>query len=235
MSFLKAKWENLLLVNYLVEPALLEPLVPPKTELDLWQDKCYVSLIGFMFNQTSVLGLPLPFHQSFEEVNLRFYVQHRHNNQNRHGVVFIKEIVPKAMISFFANTLYNENYITKPMRHVFGPSGDSIKVEYGWKLGNVWQTMSAKVSLELDEIASGSETEFITKHFWGYAQKDQSSSFEYEVKRPEWKSRAVISSDVNVDFGKTYGSQFGHLTTETPTSVMFADGSAIEVSNKRRI
>ena len=75
MSFLKAEWNNLVMINYVVDPAILEKYVPKGTELDFWDGKCYISFIGFMFENVRVLGLKIPFHSDFEEVNLRFYVK----------------------------------------------------------------------------------------------------------------------------------------------------------------
>ena len=118
MSFLKAEWRKLAFANYVVNPEILTKYIPYGTELDLWNDKCYVSLIGFMFLNTKLLGIKIPFHTNFEEVNLRFYVKRFDNGSWKRGVVFIKEIVPKSALTFVANSVYNENYETLPMRHL---------------------------------------------------------------------------------------------------------------------
>ena len=73
--FLRAEWRHLALLNYAVDPSLLRPLVPPGTELDLRGGTAYVSLVGFLFLESRILGVPIPFHGAFEEVNLRFYVR----------------------------------------------------------------------------------------------------------------------------------------------------------------
>lgn len=49
MSFLTAEWNDLTLINYEINPKILENYVPKGTELDLCNGKCYISLIGFMF------------------------------------------------------------------------------------------------------------------------------------------------------------------------------------------
>ena len=49
MSFLKAEWRKLAFANYEVDPSILAEYIPPGTELDLWEGKCFVSLIGFIF------------------------------------------------------------------------------------------------------------------------------------------------------------------------------------------
>lgn len=117
MSFLKAEWRKLALANYIIDQKLLVKYLPAGTELDLWNGNCYVSLVGFMFVNTKLLGIKIPFHTNFEEVNLRFYVKRFDQGEWKRGVVFIKEIVPKPALTFVANTVYNENYETLPMEH----------------------------------------------------------------------------------------------------------------------
>ena len=95
MSFLKAEWRNLIIINYEVKPEILKKHVPFGTELDLYKGKCYLSLVGFLFLNTKVLGIKIPYHINFAEVSLRFYVKRLENNEWKRGVVFMKEIVPK--------------------------------------------------------------------------------------------------------------------------------------------
>jgi len=68
-TFLNAQWKNLIMANYEVNPAVLGKYLPYKTELDTWNGRHYVSLVGFMFLDTKVLGIKIPFHVNFEEVN----------------------------------------------------------------------------------------------------------------------------------------------------------------------
>src|SRR5580704_16662803 len=91
--FLRADWRYLLMVNYEIDPALLRPFVPAGTEIDFFRGRTFVSMVGFRFMRTRVLGLPIPFHTDFDEVNLRFYVRRKTDEGMRRGVVFIKEIV----------------------------------------------------------------------------------------------------------------------------------------------
>ena len=74
-KFLTAEWNNLIMANYVIDPKILAPYLPPKTELDYFNGVCYVSVIGFMFEKTKILGISFPFHKNFEELNLRFYVR----------------------------------------------------------------------------------------------------------------------------------------------------------------
>lgn len=235
MDFLKAEWKNLALFNYEVDREILEKYLPEGTEIDIWNNKCYVSLVGFMFKNTKVLVIKIPFHVDFEEVNLRFYVKRFENGEWKRGVVFIKEIVPKKAITFIANTLYQEHYETQKMRHEIIESNNTNTFIYQWKNGKEWNTIELETKNVLTQIETNSEAEFITEHYFGYTKIDQETTFEYEVTHPRWEQYEVLNHRIDIDFEKNYGSDFGFLQTQKPTSVFLAKGSKITVKNKRKL
>lgn len=235
MSFLTAEWRKLAIANYAIDKNLLTPYLPLGTELDLWNDTCYVSLIGFLFKNTKLLGFSIPFHANFEEVNLRFYVKYKDGDIYKRGVVFIKEIVPKFALSAVANTIYNENYITMPMTHNWSETDTERTVAYSWRCKNEWQSFTVTANKGLSEIITGSEAEFITEHYWGYAKYSDTKTNEYEVRHPKWAQYKVKNFKIAVDFGLTYGSEFEFLNQQEPVSVMLAEGSDISVEGKKVI
>ena len=235
MSFLTAEWRKLAMANYEVSPALLAPYVPFGTELDLWEGKCYVSLVGFMFSNTKLLGIKIPFHTNFEEVNLRFYVKRFNGTQYKRGVVFIKEIVPKPALTFVANTVYQENYETLPMQNRWEETSEKRLVTYQWKKNNHWNSFSVTTKRDAVPIPVGSDTEFITEHYWGYAHRNKHSANEYEVTHPKWEHYPVLDYKIEVAFEAVYGASFGFLSNTSPTSVFLAEGSPITVERKKII
>lgn len=235
MSFLKAEWRKLALANYEVEPDLLKEYLPYGTELDLWNGKSFISLVGFMFMNTKLLGVRIPYHINFEEVNLRFYVKRKVDDKWRRGVVFIKEIVSKPALTFVANTVYKENYETMLMSHNWQEYKDHISVQYSWKGNSNWHHIMVNANSKASEIVKGSEVEFITDHYWGYAKMSDTKTNEYEVTHPIWEKYNVIDYDISVDFGETYGENFKFLNNLKPTSVMLAEGSEITIENKKTI
>ncbi|WP_342667488.1 DUF2071 domain-containing protein [Edaphobacter aggregans] len=162
-TFLSAEWRQLLMANYVVDENLLSPYLPVGTVLDLYEDRCYVSLVGFLFQNTRLRGFRVPFHVEFEEVNLRFYVR----RGNRRGVVFIREIVPRRALQLVAEHIYGEPYVTAPMRHEWKRSGEELTVNYGWRIGGRWHQLQATASSTAVPVPHGSEEEFITEHYWG--------------------------------------------------------------------
>lgn len=235
MSFLKAELRNLAIANYIVDKDVVTQYIPYGTELDLWQGNCFISLIGFMFKNTRVLGVKIPFHVDFEELNLRFYVKRMEHGEMRRGVVFIKEIVPKKALTFVANTFCSENYETMPMSHKWSENETSRTIEYTWtKSGskNKLQVISGKESFEM---VSGSVTEFLIARHWGYARVTNKITSEYQLTHPKWKVYDVKDYKIEVDFGAVYGKKFDFLNALQPDSVMLDEGSEATVGNRRTL
>jgi uncharacterized protein YqjF (DUF2071 family) len=188
-----------------------------------------------MFKNTRLLGLKIPFHVNFEEVNLRFYVTHKDREQLKRGVVFIKEIVPRRALTFVANTIYQEHYQTLRMNHHWEQHQDELTTRYSWKTRRGWNHMNITSGRSQEAIAQGSEAEFITEHYWGYTLVDTKTTFEYQVSHPRWQQFPVVGYDIDVDFKDTYGQDFEFLRLLTPTSVMLAVGSPITVEKRKRL
>ena len=214
--FLKAQWRNLIMANYAIDPAVLKPFVPCHTELDFFNDVCYVSLVGFLFTNTRVYGIPVPLHTTFEEVNLRFYVRYKEASIWKRGVVFLKEIVPKHAIAFIANTLYNENYATHKMKHHWEQNGDSLNVSYYWQIGGEWNYLKAVAAVNGSTLKQGSEAEFITEHYWGYTFINNGCTGVYQVAHPQWAIHPVSRYEIKCNAAELYGSQFAEALNATP-------------------
>jgi uncharacterized protein len=231
-NFLTAEWRKLAMANYAIDPRILEKYLPKHTELDLYHGVCYVSLIGFMFLKTKLKGIPVPFHENFEEVNLRFYVRHKDvEGHYRRGTVFIKEIVPKFALSMVANIVYNEPYVTMPMRHSWLETNDELKVNYEWRKNKNWYSIEVVADNTTQPIAVGSEEEFITEHYWGYNKRSTEKTSEFAVEHPRWRIYPVKSYEIQADFAHLYGSEFAFLNASEPTSVLLAEGSEIAVKD----
>jgi uncharacterized protein YqjF (DUF2071 family) len=234
-TFLTAKWRNLIMANYEVNPEILKKYLPYQTELDTWNGIHYVSLVGFMFLDTKILGIKVPFHVNFEEVNLRFYVRHKEDGEWKRGVVFIKEIVPKPTIALVANSLYGEKYITLKMKNDMEQTSDNLSIGYFWKFQNQWNSLQATTATHTQAIEEGSEAEFITEHYWGYTKLKNEQTSQYQVEHPRWQVYPVQSYEINCNFEALYGDDFESLTYQKPLSVLMAQGSEVAVRKGKEI
>ncbi|SDP61039.1 hypothetical protein SAMN05428975_2065 [Mucilaginibacter sp. OK268] len=229
-QFLQAQWKNLVMLNYEVDPQILDPYLPPGTVLDLWQGKVLVSMVGFVFADTSVLGIKWPWHVNFEEVNLRFYVKHFNGTEWKRGAVFVSEIVPKSMIALIANNLYKEHYQAMPMRSSVTLTQDShTQFLYEWKFKGKWNKLGATASNQLQDINPGSAEEFIFEHYWGYNKLSDTVTMEYQVEHISWQTGLVKDHVFEADVAGLYGEAFEPYLRKEPVSVFFAAGSDIKV------
>ena len=230
-KFLTAEWRDLVVANYEVDPALLADRVPLGTKLDLHEGRCFVSLVGFMFLNTRVLGIPIPGHVNFEEVNLRFYVKRELPDEIRRGVCFIKEIVPRRAICYVARTFYGEPYEVWRMSN----ERSDLGAVYEWWRGEDRHRLSVETGKNTGVPAAGSHGEFIIEHYWGYTKRGSDHTDEYKVEHPKWELHEVVDRRIKVEFGGVYGYEFEFLSAAQPYSILFARGSEIAVYKGARI
>jgi uncharacterized protein YqjF (DUF2071 family) len=224
------------MVNYEVDAKLLHDYVPPGTALDSFEGRTYVSLVGFQFRRTRLFGaLPVPFHRDFDEVNLRFYVRHREGNEDRRGVVFIAEIVPKWAIAKVARIVYGENYIRLPMKHRVDTNSSTITAEYEWQQGGAWSKIYVQASGSPAPAAEGSLAQFITEHYWGYSKQRNGSSLEYRVEHVPWNVWKSTAAGFEGDATGIYGVELGRVLQRPPDSAFIADGSPVSVLTGKKI
>lgn len=223
------------MANYTVDPELLRPYLPCSTELDVFGGNHYVSLVGFLFANTKVMGLRIPYHHTFEEVNLRFYVRYKEAGVWKRGVVFLKEIVPLYAIAAVANALYGEKYVRYPMQHRYTHTEQGLHVKYAWKMRSGWNEIDVSAGVKPEPVVVGSEEEFITEHYWGYTFVDKSRSGSYQVAHPQWRIHRVHNHRIVCDAATLYGPRFAEALAQPPVSVFMAEGSAVTVYKGSKI
>jgi uncharacterized protein len=226
--FLTANWRYLAMLNYVVDPRIIAPLVPPGTEIDLENGETFISVVGFLFLDTRLLGLPIPLHRDFEEVNLRFYVRRKSADTWRRGVVFVRELVPRRAIGLVARSFYGERYLALPMKHEIEHVDLRLKVEYSWRRGGKWESLKMSATGEAQSIPVGSHAEFITEHYWGYTCVRGGCS-EYRVEHPRWRTWNAETFELRADVAALYGEQFAETLNQLPRSAFIAEGSPISV------
>lgn len=237
--FLTAEWRHLVMLNYEVDPAVLRPRVPAGTELDSWLGRTFVSVVGFRFLRTRVLGAAIPWHTRFEEVNLRFYVRRVvSGDEVRRGVVFVKEIVPRIAIAWAARALYGESYVAMPMRHRIEGAAepdDPLRVAYEWRFAGRWHRCEAIVRGQPALPPAGSEAELVSEHYWGYGAQRDGGTLEYRVEHPQWRVWPAGSSALDCDAVALYGSGLAGYLAAPPFSAFVAGGSAVVVRRGVRV
>lgn len=232
-TFLSARWENLMMVNYEVDADVLNPYLPAGVELDHFDGKLFVSLVGFMFRKTSLFRIPIPLLGTFEEINLRFYVKRVEGNIIKRGVVFINETVPYKFVALLANKLYKEHYIALKTKNKIKINDLDKHIRYEWKINKEWNHLSVNADNKKELMIKGSIEEFIFEHYYGYTKINDHTTQEYSVNHPRWQVNKVLEYSINCDFESMYGKDFSFLRNQQPQSVILAEGSAVSVDWKR--
>lgn len=237
--FLTAEWRHLAMLSWRVDPALLHPLVPRGTVLDTWRGEAFVSVVGFLFRDTRLLGVPVPGHRTFEEVNLRFYVRRETAGEVRRAVAFVRELVPRRAIAAVARRVYNEPYLALRMRHRLGPvqpdTGAPSVVEYAWRQPEGWSRLAVEPAGAAAELAPGTEEAFIAEHYWGYTRQRDGGTVEYRVEHPSWRVWRAARWSLEGDLAALYGRAFAGAIAGAPSSVFLADGSPVTVRRPVRL
>jgi hypothetical protein len=242
--FLTAEWRHLALLNYEVEPALLEPHVPPGLALDFWHGKTYVSLVGFVFRRARLCGIPIPFHRNFPEVNLRFYVKRDLPDGERRGVVFLKEIVPRRAVAWVARTFFGESFVALPMRAAIAAderfAGIPRHVRFEWQFAEDEYSLEVAGSARPHYPPADSLEEFIIDHHWGYSKARRSNGgpagcTEYAIERPRWMIRPAERALFTGDAAALYGRDFAEVLARPADVAFLVDGAAVRVLRGTRL
>lgn len=234
--FLTAEWRYVAMLNYAVDPLLLAQYVPAGTEIDFWQGQCFVSLVGFRFLRTRVMGFPIPFHRDFEEVNLRLYVRRREASEIRRGVVFVREIVPRRAVAAIARAAYNEQYVALPMTHRVDLMLDGgASVEYAWQSSRGLNRISLRAEGKPKLPDDGTEEQFIAEHYWGYSRQRDGGCVEYRVEHPSWRVWTGREAKFAGDMEELYGRELAEVVNQPPASAFLAEGSPVTVFRGKKI
>ena len=237
--FLTAHWKDLVMLNYQVNPDVLIPWLPPGLEVDSWQGKTLLSVVGFRFEDTRLLGVAIPGHRDFQEVNLRFYVRRRVADGWRRGVVFLKELAPRWAIACVARWAYGERYTALPMdslvwrRKGFGESEWMRIIRYQWCMEGTWEELYAEAKGEPMPVSPDSEAAFITDHLYGYS-RCRGTTLEYLVEHPSWRVWEANEARLSCNVARLYGEPFTTSLKE-PYSALVVEGSPVVVRWGRRV
>jgi uncharacterized protein YqjF (DUF2071 family) len=224
--FLRARWENLLVVTYAVPDAVLARHLPEGLRIDRLDGAARVSFVAFDFARTRVYGLPIPGNVNFPEVNLRCYVRAGADR----GILFLREFVPRGAVVAVARIRYNEPYVRVPMRSDVRPvAGQAGRLRVRHVLGHGLSWVSSEVDARGTLPAEGSDGRWLTHQTFGFGATRRGELRQYRVEHPLWPLHTVHDLEMDVDFAGLYGPEWGFLGEATPSHVSFAAGSAVAV------
>lgn len=221
-QFLSSTWKNTFIVTWEIEPELLLEHLPHKIGLYTENGKAFLSFVVYNFENTKVKGIKMPFHVSFPEMDLRYYVKHN----NSLGVAFIQHIVPRYCISLWAKRIFNENYITLPMDYSFQETETSKVLHY-----KVWKD---KKMFSLDFL---SNKEFVESTFslynqvqygFGVDKYGNSTKFKFD-KLNNFHSLSTLDYAINLDYSALFGRKWAFLNELSPIDVTALNDNKVRI------
>lgn len=236
MAFLSGHCSHIILLNYGIDPTLLSPHLPPSIEADLFNGRGYLSLVGLQFHDLRAGGLPLPFYRHYAQVNLRGYVRRRLGNGTwRHGVVFIRQIVPHRLIAWAARRLFHETVVAHRIDCVTamdGQGGDAV--EYGWHCRDQRHSIKALLRPQPRWAVPSAEQDFFVNRHWGYSAQQSKGGLEYRFDHPPWQAFQSPAAETAASVGDFYGSPFDDILKRPPDSAFASNGSMIALHHGQR-
>lgn len=225
IPFLTARWVDLCLFNFPVPPGLLYPHLPPGMYLDRLAGEPYVSLVALDSRDTRVLGVPWPGLTDFPEVHLRFYV----TRGAERGVVFLRELVPQALVAGFARLVSHAPFGALPQVRERCETRDRLVIRHEIHEGERRHRMTVEAEHRRVHPGRDSVEHFFKEQPWRFGIDRSGRTLRYEVRHPTWDIYPVIAWRLEVDFAALYGPEWEILGTTRPTSVVLARGSEVEV------
>ncbi len=217
--FLTARWSQLCLVNFEVNPTWLESFVPAGLQLEVVDESAFVSLAALHFREVRVLGVSWPGYRSFPQLTLRFQVR----SQERRGVTTVRDFAPSKLPCWVARQLYGQPYKAAEL------SSRRRSDEIAWTL--LWGGEENRLEFTLAKTvqAPTSEDSFFLEHKWGYSVLPDGRLQESKVLHPPWTTRRVLDWNLHFDFGKVYGPEWTFLDHLSPRSCSFGVDSQVAI------
>ncbi|GAB0157627.1 hypothetical protein CHRYSEOSP005_29060 [Chryseobacterium sp. Alg-005] len=224
-KFMTCNWENLVYLNFYIQPELLAGMLPEDIEPDILDGKAIISIVCFEFSNARLFGFKIPFHQYFPEINIRTYVK-RKDNGNIKGIYFLSEMVPKFLTFFTGKFVYGEPFSLRNLK--------SVKTKR--KLQYVIKDTICEMNVEVEgtELSANqrltSEQEFIIQRSLAFCGKADQRSKVYEIQHQKWNLIAVKNIEVIIKKIKHINSNIQNvLLQKMPESIFMTDGSKVEV------
>jgi len=224
--FLHAHWSNVAIVSYAVPTDLLTPYLPRGCSLDLLNGHPFASIVAFDFDEVKVKGWSIPFHRSFPEVSLRFYVK---CGKDR-GVCFVREFVPKTLVAWAAGKFYNEPYQSVKMTSDVHRTAEGFHIEHKLKAAGHTQKIVVATKPEPPMLApADSDETWFMHHEYGFGKNHKGDTMKYRVAHPQWLIYRVHWYEVKMDWKRVYGEKWSILKHVKPSNVILAEGSPVTV------
>ena len=232
-TLLKARFSEIVALNFVIDPEILKPYVPKKLELDFFENETYVSLVAIVLKNIRVWGLPIQLPGQFGEFNLRFYVRRADGTKYQRGVCFLRDYVSSKSAAWILGSLFKADFRTVKMQYEnTGFNSRNLSViptaDYQWKLEDHWNRIRVKARKRMKKTGPGTKVGFILEHANKYSSRG-GATYEYSGSQPKWTIWDAAQANFTCDVKRLFGAEFVKPLATRPTSVFVATGSDVTV------
>jgi uncharacterized protein YqjF (DUF2071 family) len=213
---MRMRWRELLFAHWVVDAAVVRPLIPAALQLGLFEGRCYVGAVPFLMeNVTPRYVPPLPGLHAFPELNLRTYV----TAGGKPGVWFFsldagQKLAVRAARRFFHLPYFDAKFDVdlaggrvayKSVRTHIGAAEARFSAAYR-AVGPVY------------EADPGTLDAWLTDRYCLYSADRAGKVYRGEIDHPPWPlQKAEATIHIN-----TLGDSFGIEMSQQPATLHFA-------------
>lgn len=233
----KARFSELVALNFAIDPSILEPHVPKGLELDFFKNETYVSLVAMMLRDVRVLGIPIHVATGFEEINLRYYVRRKVGDKYQKGACFLRDYVSGSAAAWILGWIFKADFGRLKMKHNnsgfdMRDEGAIPEVDYQWKVDDHVNRIRVKARERIQRTGPDTKVGFILNHSNEYSSRD-GVTLEYAVRQPEWQVWNAAQANFTCDVKRLFGPEFVKPLSRRPASVFVTPGSEVVIYRPR--
>lgn len=212
------EWNNAIFLHFKVELDELKQYIPKELEIDLFEEKPWVSVVAFTMEKIRPKNIPaFPPISNFHEINIRTYVK----MNNKTGVYFLSieggTKLSCKIAKFISDLPYRYSLIERSSKH-YSSSNSNFKDElcFEFKIGK-----QIKHKSELDN--------WLTERYALFQETDNYIN-EYEIHHLPW-----LVNNVEVKSLKCFYPRFKNLLNNKPDKMQYSKGVKVIAWGKNRI
>lgn len=211
------EWNDAIFLHWQVDLEELQKFVPKELEIDLFEEKAWVSVVAFAMEEIRPRFLPAfsPI-SNFFEINVRTYVK----TKSKSGVYFLSMEGGKDLSCKVAKLIselpYRFSNITREMEYYRSSNsefGDTLDIKF--KIGQAVQKTEIDV--------------WLTERY-ALFQDTKNSINEYEIHHQEWPIREAIIENIELNYPR-----FDKLIGRKPDFVNYSEGVKVVAWGKKKI
>ncbi len=227
---IKAKFSEMVAVNFQIDQRILQPLVPKGLELDFFNGETYVSLIAMMLRNVKAWGLPFSIIPSSPELSLRFYVRRPGDGESAKGTCLIKDYISGSTAAWYLESQFKSDFSKLKMKYKNSGFGEheTPEVEYQWKVDDHWNKLRVRARSRIHKTERASKVGFILDHFT-YFGTYKGRTLAYRVERPTWNIWDAAQANFTCDVKRLFGDAFVKPLSKRPASVFVTAGSPVTI------